>query len=640
MDVKEYSTKLDQARDRYREAQEELRSSYDKNLDDIKESHQAREKKLANNYSEQKSKLEEQNLVNNDLYSTRTKEAIAKKQVDFKKRLKDNSTKFEEERNSIKSDFKDKLSSISESYKKSTEENNRFNDQIKKTMGERYQEANKRYAGEFNEKIAGIEEKAHQQDIVSRDHDKAEREKLSQKYSEGLEHQRLSNDEQKFKEVSRLRGDIENIRTTYDRERDMMVDRQAERVNEYVKNKSKESQNTHQNFEELQQDIREKNIANQERQAKLHKDESKQLEEKFNDDLRNIQRIANQKVRGGTQADTLTDELKQTKSSYENRLQASRKDLDDSQRASTEKENQIDKAYREKLKDMKAANVEKAEKKDLVNADTMKKAIYDLREKDSAVIDRYKSEVMSTRKRNDDQLSDLDDKNTQRFKEQRIEFGKVVNTMNEKNMNTISSLKEDFAKDKTESIERSKKDFSDEKVNLKNEFHRQVNVKESLYETKLSEMEKQTNKMIDNYENRIAQIVRKAEKEVESIKNTTAEARIKEEQANKFSVDNMQKAHRSDLLQLREKWETKVARDRVLNEQQTNRLIQKYEDQLDRERNENAKMTSVKLSEAQARLERLFLSSEQEKENIRVQSDARIEQMKLASLAQENSKKS
>jgi hypothetical protein len=640
MDVKDYSVKLDQARDRYREAQEELRSSYDKSLEDVNQTHSAKEKKQSTSYAEQKTKLEEQNLINNDRYTEKTREAVAQKNEAFKNRLKENTQRFEEERNSTKHDFKEKLTGLSESFKKSSEESNRYNDQIRKTMGERYQSANKRYADEFNEKITDITDKTHQQDINNRANDKFERQKLADGFDNSMESERLSNDEQKFKEVSRLRDDIENIRTTFGRERDMLVDRQDERVADLVKNKGRESNDTHQNFEELQKDIRNKNIATQERQVKLHKEESKDLEEKFSQDIRNIQRIANQKVKGGTKADTLNDELKQTKTSYENRLATARKDMNESQLASTEKENYIDKSYRDKMKDMKSSNVEKMEKKDLAHSETMKKAIYDLREKDNSVIDRYKGEAANTRNQSEAKLTQVDEKNAQRYKEQRVEFGKVVNTMNEKNMNTISSLKEDFAKDKTESIERSKKDFSDEKVSMKSEFQRQVNVKDSLYESRLSEMEKQTNKIIDNYENRISQIVRKAEKEVETIKSTTSEAMIKEEQANKFAVDNIQKSHRSELLQLREKWETKVARDRAMNEQQTNRIIQKYEDQLDRERNENAKMTSIKLNEAQSQLERLFSSSEQEKENIRIQSEARIENMRLASLAKENTKKS
>ncbi len=639
MDVRDYSQKVDQARDRYREAQEDLRASYEKNLDDMKETFDTRSEKQARNFNEHKLKLEEQNLVNNELYSQKTKEAITKKQNEFKERLKDNTVKFEQERNNAKLDFKDKLSNLSESYKKSTEENNRFNDQTKKIMGERYKAANERYKNEFNEQISNLEEKSKRLDNEGRDKDREERVSLAKDYSDKLENVRLSNNEQKFKEVSRLRGDIENLRTTFDRERAMQTDRQEERVAEMLKNKTKESDDVHHNFSNLQDDIRQKNLATQEREALKHKQESKQLEEKFNEDLRNIQRVHTQKVKGGTQADTLSDELRQTKTSYENRLDTARKELANTHQANTAKENLIDKNYREKLKDMKADHVDKLEKKEQAATDTLKKTVYELRDKNNSIVDRYKGEIASTRAEADSKFSAADEKNSARFKEQRIEFGKVVNTMNEKNMNTISSLKEDYSKDKSESIERSKKEFNDEKVSLKSEFNRQMGVKESLYENRLMEMEKKTNKIIENYENRIAQIARKADKEVEKIKLTEEERKTKEAQAQKIASDRMEKAHRTELLQLRDKYETMVARDRMQSEKLVNNIVQKYEDQLERERTESQKVMSVRLSEAQAQLERFYNSSEIEKENIRAQSEARIENMKLAMSAQERSKK-
>ena len=142
MDVKDYSQKLDQARDKYRMAEEDLRSSYDKSTKDTKETFDNKVSKQAHNYDTQKTKLEEQNLVNNELYSDKTKQAISERQVAFRNDIKKNSEKFDLDRNVMKSDFSDKLSNLSDSYNKSTEENNRFHDQAEKTMGERYSKAN------------------------------------------------------------------------------------------------------------------------------------------------------------------------------------------------------------------------------------------------------------------------------------------------------------------------------------------------------------------------------------------------------------------------------------------------------------------------------------------------------------------
>lgn len=152
-------------------------------------------------------------------------------------------------------------------------------------------------------------------------------------------------------------------------------------------------------------------------------------------------------------------------------------------------------------------------------------------------------------------------------------------------------------------------------------------------------MEKQTNKIIENYENRIGQIARKAENEVEALKSADEERNIKEGVATKIAFDSQERQHQADLLNIRDKYENMIGKDRVVNEQRTNRLIQKYEDQIGRERTESQKELSVRMSESDAQLERLFNTSKLEKETLRNQYEQRMENMKLASLSSKDRSK-
>lgn len=639
MDVRDQSKAIDQARDRYREAQEDLRASYDKNLNQMKETFDAKTEKQSKTYAEHKTKLEEQNQVNNEIYTEKTRSAINRGQEEFKERLRENVNRFETERNKAKNDLSEKLTTISDSYKKSFDENNRYQDQVKKSMQERYANANKNYKEDFNQQVKRLDENSKKSGIENREVDRKERMNMMAKHSDEMENLRTSSNDQKFKEVSRLREDNENLRTTLSRENQLLKDRQEERVADLFKLKDKESSEGQKNYEDLQKNIRQRNLETQEKQNLAHKKESKELEKRFNDDVRNIQRVAAQKVKGGTQADTLHDELKQTKNSYENRLQAARDEINRNNQANTEKEELNDSSYREKLKQVKMMGVENLAKHDSEATEALNETIYQNRERNNALMDRYKADTGNLKKESEDRLAHVTKQSNGRLKDQRVEFGKVVNTMNEKNMDTINALKDDFSKDKTASIEKSKKDFNEEKVSMKTEFNRQNSIRESLYEQKLAEMEKQTNKIIENYENRISQIARKAENEVESVKRREEGRTLKETQANKLAFENLQKQNDNELAQVRDKYEGVIAKTQVLNEVKTNTLVQKYEDQLNRERNEHQKEMSVRLSEARAQFERLHKTTELERETLRNQYEQRMENMKLAALAQENSKK-
>jgi hypothetical protein len=640
MDVNNNQSKaIAQARDRYREAQVDLKGSYDKNLNQMKETYDGKFTKQAKNYDEHKSKLEEQNAINNEIYTDKTKTAINSAQDDFKKKLRENTAKFDQDRTGQKNELNEKLAGLSDSYKKSEDENNRYQDQVKKSMNDRYTTANKRYQDDFTKQISDLDKKSTKINKDNRDHDHQGRISLEEKNSSELEHQRNSADEQKFKEVSRLREGNENLRTTMSRDNQMLKDRQEERVADLFKLKNKEGEDGQANFENLQKDLRMKNMASQEKENTIHKKESKELESRFNEDIRNIQSVANEKIKGGTTADNLNDELKQTKTSYDNRLQSAQNEISRNNSLNSEKENIIDSTYKEKMKQMKLTNIETMNKKEAVANEVLKQNVYENSEKNSSIVDRLKSEASTIKKSDDDHLDKTTEQSKNKIKEQRVEFGRVVNTMNDKNMETINSLKHDYSKDKTNSIEKSKKDFNDEKIAMKNGFNRTVSVRDTVYEQKLAEMEKQTNKIIDNYENRMATITRKTENEIEQIKSTETERKVKEAQANKTSIENLKAQGNAEIVQMRDKYEGKIARDHAVTENNTNKIIQKYEDQLNRERIDHQKELSTRIGESQSQFERLFKSSELEKKTLRNQYEQRIENMKLGDLTDKDSSK-
>lgn len=635
MDIKESVA----AKDRYREAQEELKSNYDRDLKNVKDNFDGKIEKQSKNYSEHKTKLEEENQINNEFYSDKTRSAINRGQEEFKTKLKENTSRFEKEKNSSKADFNDKLTDLSSAYKKSFDENNRYHDQVKKSLGDKYTTASKRSDTEFNKKIAGMSEKMTTENAKSRDNERTDRMALMAKNSEELDSLRVNATDSKFKEVSRLKQDSENLRTTLGRDNQMLRDRQEERVADLMKIKGKENDDGMKNFENLQQNIRQKNVSEQEKMNASHRAESKNLEKKFNEDVRNINNIANEKIKGGTSADTLVDELKQTKNSYENRLALAHEELNRNNQTNSEKEKLNDLMFRDKIKEMKTSQIENMSKKEAEANETLNKTVYENRENFNSLSERFKSDTSLVKKETDAKFAQSNGDSKNKIKEQRVEFGRVVNSMNDKNMETINSLKDDLTKDKSVTIEKTKKAFSEEKIAMKDSYNRQATIRDSLYEQKLADLEKQTGKIIDNYENRISQIARKAEAEVTSVKSREETRKLKEGHANAMAFDSLRQEQKNDITQMRDKYEGTIRRNQALSEQKTGSIVQKYEDTILRERNDHQKELAVRLGEAQTQFETLYKSSELEKATLRNQYEQRIENMKLASFTNERSKK-
>lgn len=121
-------------------------------------------------------------------------------------------------------------------------------------------------------------EKVNSENAKFRENAREERMDLIHKNSEELDGLRTSAIDSKFKEVSRLKQDSENLRTTMGRENQTLKDRQEERIADLMKIKNKESDEGMKNFANLQKDIRQKNVNEQEKMNALHNKESLNLE--------------------------------------------------------------------------------------------------------------------------------------------------------------------------------------------------------------------------------------------------------------------------------------------------------------------------------------------------------------------------
>ena len=213
--------------------------------------------------------------------------------------------------------------------------------------------------------------------------------------------------------------------------------------------KNIESEEGQKTFSNLQQEIREKNLHDEEKTKNAHLEESKILEKRYNDDLRNIQHMANQKIQGGNEVNTLKDENKQLVAGFENRLQAAHDESQKLQSMSTEKEKKIDDVYREQLKNLKISNGEELQKKESDLTVQHKGTLQTLKERNDDVIDRYKTEVARTKYDGEDRLGKANSKSKKELDQQRVSFGKFINNVNEKKMEEVNSIKNDFLKNKT-----------------------------------------------------------------------------------------------------------------------------------------------------------------------------------------------
>ena len=418
-----------------------------------------------------------------------------------------------------------------------------------------------------------------------------------------------------------------------------MREQQDNRIADILKAKNAESIDNQNNFTNLQENLVKKNLADDERVKLNHQNESKALEKNFNEDIKNIQHLSDRKAKVENAVASLKDENKHIITSSDNRIKGLLADVKKERENSIQKENTINANNQEKLKELKFSLAEQADANEAILTSQHKDKLQDIKEKNNALISRYKTEVGTTKSEGEEKLSNANQISKTQFEKQRVEFGKFINMVNEKKMEEISSIKSEEEKDKTMIAEKFKRDLNSERMSLKADFSNKSNIKDDMYEKKLSEIEKHTNKIIDDYENKMFQVSHKAQSDMDNLKKTNEINRMKENQSIQNEVDAMEAQHQADINNMRDKYENMLNKVHAVNDQQTNRIFHKFEDQINQERAASQRELSAKLGESESKFDRFYKSSELEKESMRAQFEQRIENMRQANLKSDGNTK-
>ena len=344
MDVKDYTQKLDSARNRYRDAQTELKESYDKTIEETKNNFDQKLKKQQQSYNGQRLQLQEQNAIESDRYSEVTKKTINENQEKFINDVKNIKANTAEERMRDRQMASEKLSNLSSSYDRSTKENQRLHDQAKKSMEERYGKNIKKMDSEFNQQVNSLDSRSTNQNEKIRLDARRDREKLESGHQKELIDIRSADAEDKNRVLNRLREDNESQKAGFESDLKNIQTQQNSRIKEMAQAKIDESDRSQELFSNLQESIKKKNSAEQAKMQKEHGVESKALEKKFNDDIRNIQVLSDQKVKGSDLIGQSKKEKERLTEGFENRLMKMKDEMEHLNAQNVQKKQKLMKA--------------------------------------------------------------------------------------------------------------------------------------------------------------------------------------------------------------------------------------------------------------------------------------------------------
>ncbi len=628
MDVNDYSQRYDSLRSRFRDNQNDLKSSYDKNLQDQKNVFEQKIQKQKENFNRQNQELKDQNTINADRYNDLTKSTIEDQQKSFLEEVKDLAKTHAKDREGDLLKSSEKFGQLRNAYDKTTQDNEQIHKEAQKNLNQRFEKTihkDRERSEKEVQNMAMRNEEGNKKLILD---NRKDRDQLVQQQEKDLNSLRSSANSDRSMLIGKLKEDAENQKVSFDTDLKNLKLQHNSRVKDIIGSKNIENKNVQDNFLKLQDQLVKKNANEEMLSRNEHLKERKDLESRFNEEIRNIQRLSEQKVRANDNGGFNNKMRDEKLSAMEKRATDLNLELKNQSEHFSKKEGEIDLEFRGRLKDLKQSQQNKLEENDIAANKYLNETISRIKSKNDEKITEVKSEANKNALQKDLQMQSEQRDFKKTVDKDRVQFGNVINEINDKNIKTLSEIKEEISKDKTKYIEQSKKDYNLEKMAIKEDYAKKLELKEQVYEKKLEDLKREMEKVIDNYEYKIVQVDKKSQNEIENLKGIILDQSEKEKSARVEDLKAKNFEHRLEMKNIREHYEKMIYKDRSDSEKLVNKIVQRYEEQLTKERNESQKVLSQKLLEAHTNLERFYKISEIEKSTMRKQYEDRIEQMK------------
>lgn len=628
MQINDYTKQMAKARDDYADKAKTLREDYDNNLKNISETHEAKETSQRENYLKQKQELEDNLSEISDRYDSTSRDAIAQSQKEFREKIGSQQGAFEEEMRETREDMASKLSNISDSYRKSKEEQEKYNNQLlsQKTMA--FNEAQEARTKSFDDKIADLSTKNRDDFHGFQREQAAEKRDLIHSHKNELQNLVSESNLARQKVMAKNQEELEILRDAHARESDAMRDHHSSAIGEVINRKELEKMNLQSEYNNLTQNIIDRNESQAEQTRRVNERVSRERENQYATDLQAVTRKSNEMVNSGGKVKSLEDEKRKVVDNYEGRIRDLRSEAEDTAYKSQMEKERMNKEFVQQTREQTSlADKQKGEvQKELREFHT--EAMAATKDKNDKVVSSYKKELAQTR--NAAEAKSIDDRigSNQRLEEQRVSFSKTIDAMSTKNRETINEIQEQNKKEQTKYIQEAKRNMHHEREDIKDDLNSVFARKEDSYEKRLENLERDKKSVVESYESKLTNLEKKYTKELEEMRVIMSETRAGDMRDFKRQLEMKEREMAGDKLRMKQDFDTKLIKIRDRQETQLAKLHERFTQTLEGERVDHSRELKRKLDEAHTNYERLYDTAQMEKDQMKHQYEVRLEKLR------------
>ncbi len=629
MDINDYSNRLNQARTRFSDAQQELKENYNNDIERLEELHAKREESQRENYLKQKLNSEEESAARINRYDKDLKQELATRTERYNKGLEGERKQFNEDRKRLMDDYNQKLDSISKSFETSSTEKDKLHALYKDNMTERYEDGLSMREKDFNEKLGKMQSTATEKINDYRDLTTREKKKLISDF--GNERKQLVQDASiaRNKANSRHQVEMERLREAAKQNETTLKNNFDSANTSLRQTKNAQIEGQRETFENLSKDIMDRNQAELIKLNRQNKAEKRDLERDFASNRLSLERRTNALINEG-RGNKIEDTEKNLKSQHAIQVRNLKDTIEANNYIQNKQNERLAQGHSEELKKFESRHEQAIDEKDA--------EIRKMRETDIAAVKKELGdyqEMMGKRNREIAMESEANQVKARRnltdtLDRQRTEFGREINKINLSNQQALSNVRDEMAKEQSKFIEKTRREVHHDREDLKDELRTNFAKKEESLNKQIEMERSEKMKMEEAYQKKIDVLTTKSAKELEKLKIIENERRIEEKRAANQQMLEQQREFEKTISSLRRDFDRRLSRAKSNSDIRVAKITQKYEAQVKREREEHSATMDRQNRMMTENYNRLLHKTNMERDNLINQYELKIEKLREA----------
>jgi len=636
MEIRDYSEKYAKEKDRFEKATSEVREDYKKNLKDLENTHKSIQDKRAQNHEKSLAKIEQDNRLSIEDHADKTSRALNRKKEEFANNLEDTKDNFYKESDTYRREMKRKLANAQDAYK---EDLSNFKDQM--TQREKGQlsgmdDTKGKMIDFMNKKERSLVDNFEDKMEKSNDDYRYMKQKLTDNYHDKTADQLKEHVEDRNDLIMENKNKIKEMRVV-----------NANKLNEQDSLYSDQLQKQDVNFSRGREQMM-NSFGKQLDSAKvISQDDKKKYSNDTAETIRNIIRdnsvnrnaldkeIAEVNKQRNISEESTRDRIDHATKVADDRVKNFKLVLDDNNQKYAKRLDIMNDKTSDRIAELKYDfNSELSDQEDLSNQALRQKEQDGKSDLTSAQL-VYRNQEKNTRDLNQEVHDIKDYKYKQAVSGLKNQFGHSIEAQDKSHALSMEGLSKDLNRDKTEFIEKGKREFQGMTEEQRRNYKRNLQKTEIKFNQKIQGQDEHTEKMARHYENKIAGMEKKF---VDEIRSTRHLFEAKSEMDRKDTKNFLQKKEQdyfAKLMDIKSLFHNKMAKDKIARESELNKFISRYEDKIKSlTRDHEVEMMQYK-NQMEAKYKALQSQSILKEQSLTGQLEEKVNKLKVA-YAQDN----